>query len=409
MRFLFLFFCCGLSWVNWAQDTTQVLFIGNSYTQVNDLPTLFSELALSKGKHPFVGTKANGGFTFQNHVNDPATFIKIKEKKWNYVVLQAQSQEPSFPYSQVTTATLPFSTQLADSVYANNFCSQPLYYMTWGRQNGDPQWDSINTFYKMNDRLRAGYMRFMEASEASVAPVGIAWRYVRDTYPAINLYSSDGSHPSLEGSYLAACVFYASIYRESPVNASFYSTVLPATAQLLQQAAALVVLDSLSTWKLRANNETAIAHFSLNLTANSIATQNKSWRSTSYSWDFGDGITSTATSPSHTFSSTGNFTVQLIAQNECGSDTASMQVAVTQLGVEELNTAIQLHNNGNNTYEFYSPVKIDAIEVYNALGQQMNAVIQANNTLDLSLVAKGVYYIRFTSFSGQTSLKIRVE
>jgi PKD repeat protein len=102
-------------------------------------------------------------------------------------------------------------------------------------------------------------------------------------------------------------VFYASIYRESPVNASFYSTVLPATAQLLQQAAALVVLDSLSTWKLRANNETAIAHFSLNLTANSIATQNKSWRSTSYSWDFGDGITSTATSPSHTFSSTGNF------------------------------------------------------------------------------------------------------
>jgi hypothetical protein len=409
MKYTFLLLCLLVRIFTWAQDTTQVLFIGNSYTQVNDLPTLFSELALSKGKHPFVGTKANGGFTFQNHVNDPATFIKIKEKKWNYVVLQAQSQEPSFPYSQVTTATLPFAKILSDSIYANNYCSQPLYYMTWGRQNGDQQWDSINTFYKMNDRLRAGYMRFMEASEASVAPVGIAWKYVRDTYPAINLYSSDGSHPSLEGSYLAACVFYASIYRESPVNASFYSTVVPATAQLLQQAAAMVVLDSLSTWKLRANNETAIARFSVNLTANSITTQNESWRSTSYSWDFGDGSTSSIVSPTHTFTSTGTFTVQLIAQNECGSDTASMQVAVTQLGVEELNTAIQLHNNGNNTYEFYSPVKIDAIEVYNALGQQMNAVIQANNTLDLSLVAKGVYYIRFTSFSGQTSLKIRVE
>ena len=281
--------------------------------------------------------------------------------------------------------------------------------MTWGRQNGDPQWDSINTFYKMNDRLRAGYMRFMEASEASVAPVGIAWRYVRDNYPAINLYSSDGSHPSLEGSYLAACVFYAAIYRETPVNATYFSSVLPSTAAILQNAAALVVLDSLSTWKLRANNETAIARFSVSLTANSITTQNESWRSTSYSWDFGDGTTSTATSPSHTFSSTGNFTVQLIAQNECGSDTASMQVAVTQLGVEELNTAIQLHNKGNNTYEFFSPVKIDAVEVYNALGQQMNAVILANNTLDLSMVAKGVYYIRFTNMCGQTSLKIRVE
>jgi hypothetical protein len=409
MRFLFLFFCCGLSWANWAQDTTQVLFIGNSYTQVNDLPTLFSELALSKGKHPFVDTKANGGFTFQNHVNDPATFVKIKEKKWNYVVLQAQSQEPSFPYSQVTTATLPFAKILSDSIYANNYCSQPLYYMTWGRQNGDPQWDSINTFYKMNDRLRAAYLRFTDASQASVAPVGVAWKYVRDNYPAINLYSSDGSHPSLEGSYLAACVFYASIYRETPVNATYFSSVLPSTAAILQNAAALVVLDSLSTWKLRANNETALARFLVSLTANSITTQNESWRSTSYSWDFGDGTTSTATSPSHTFSSTGNFIVQLIAQNECGSDTASMQISVTQLGVEELNTAIQLHNNGNNTYEYYSPVKIDAVEVYNALGQQMNAVTLANNTLDLSMVAKGVYYIRFTSVSGQASLKIRVE
>jgi hypothetical protein len=79
------------------------------------------------------------------------------------------------------------------------------------------------------------------------------------------------------------------------------------------------------------------------------------------------------------------------------------------LGIEELNTAIQLHNNGNNTYEFFSLEKIDAIEVYNALGQRMNTVIQVNNTLDLSLVAKGVYYIRFTSVSGQTSLKIRVD
>jgi hypothetical protein len=409
MRFYILLFCLGVSFANFAQDTTQVLFIGNSYTQANDLPTLFSELALSKGKHPFVDTKANGGYTFQSHVNDPMTFSKIQEKKWNYVVLQAQSQEPSFPYSQVTTATLPFAKILSDSIYANNYCSQPLYYMTWGRQNGDPQWDSINTFYKMNDRLRAGYMRFMEASEASVAPVGIAWRYVRDNYPAINLYSSDGSHPSLEGSYLAACVFYAAIYRETPVNATYFSSVLPSTAAILQNAAALVVLDSLSTWKLRANNETAIARFSVSLTANSITTQNESWRSTSYSWDFGDGTTSTATSPSHTFSSTGNFNVQLIAQNECGSDTASMQVAVTQLGVEELNTAIQLHNKGNNTYEFFSPVKIDAVEVYNALGQQMNAVTLANNTLDLSMVAKGVYYIRFTSVSGQASLKIRVE
>lgn len=409
MRFYILLFCLGVSFANFAQDTTQVLFIGNSYTQVNDLPTLFSELALSKGKHPFVDTKANGGFTFQSHVNDPATFQKINEKKWNYVVLQAQSQEPSFPYSQVTTATLPFAQQLADSVYANNFCSQPLYYMTWGRENGDPQWDSINTFYKMNDRLRAGYMRFMEASEASVAPVGVAWKYVRDNYPTINLYSSDGSHPSIEGSYLAACVFYASIYRETPVNATYFSSVLPSTAAILQNAAAIVVLDSLSTWKLRANNETALARFSLSLTANSITTQNESWRSTSYTWDFGDGTTTNANSPNHTYASTGTYTVQLIAQNECGSDTASMQVAISQLGIEAFNPLIQLQNKGNNTYVFESNDKIHSIDVMNTLGQQMTGVLIHEDHIDLSTIASGVYYIRFTGLSGQTTLKIRVD
>jgi hypothetical protein len=130
-----------------------------------------------------------------------------------------------------------------------------MYFMTWGRQNGDPQWDSINTFDKMNLRLRNAYLRISDSAEASVAPIGVAWKYVRDNYPAINLYSGDGSHPSLEGTYLAACGFYASLFRKSPVGATYTAGLSAAIAAQLQVAAEMTIIDSLEIWDLRSTEQ----------------------------------------------------------------------------------------------------------------------------------------------------------
>ncbi len=43
---------------------------------------------------------------------------------------------------------------------------------------------------------------------------------IQATSPQLNLYFSDGSHPSPIGSYVAACVFYATLYGKSPVGLS---------------------------------------------------------------------------------------------------------------------------------------------------------------------------------------------
>jgi hypothetical protein len=143
-----LLFALFTSFISYSQDSLSVLFIGNSYTYVNDLPTLFLNVTQSLGDNATIDSKSNGGYTFQNHLTDPLTHTKIGSQAWDYVVIQGQSQEPSFPYDQVNINTLPPAVQLADSVYANNYCSQVMYFMTWGRQVGDPQWDSINTFDK---------------------------------------------------------------------------------------------------------------------------------------------------------------------------------------------------------------------------------------------------------------------
>lgn len=73
--------------------------------------------------------------------------------------------------------------------------------MTWGRNN--------DTYEGMQQQLTENYLEMADVLDAYCAPVGEAWRRVRRECPSLQLYNSDGSHPSPAGSYLAACVFYA--------------------------------------------------------------------------------------------------------------------------------------------------------------------------------------------------------
>ncbi len=312
-----------------------VLFIGNSYTYVNDLPGMVDSIATHFDKNLTTGSKTNGGFTFQNHYNDAATYTAMHQQEWDLIVLQAQSQEPSFSYDQVNSSTLPYSNLLADSAYASSTCGNVMYYMTWGRENGDPQWDSINTFDKMNERLYNAYMRFADEANAMVSPVAVAWKYVRDNYPTIQLYVGDGSHPSLEGTYLIANTFYAAIYQESPIGGTYTAGLDPTTVNALQTAADWAVMDSLQKFRLHPIDYRTVAGFTGTETQGSFAAENTSIHANTYSWDFGDGTTSTDEHPVHQYSAPGNYTIQLIATSACNSDTVTSTITINAVGVDE--------------------------------------------------------------------------
>lgn len=353
-----------------AQDSISVLFIGNSYTYVNDLPGTLGSLAISLGKEITIDSKTNGGFTFQNHVNDPLTFSKIHSKPWDVVVIQGQSQEPSFPDSQVNTETLPYALQLSDSIWANNSCGNVMYYMTWGRQNGDSQWSEINTFEKMNTRLYNAYMRMADSSDRSmVSPVGRVWSYVRANHPTINLYNADESHPSLEGTYLAACTFYTSLFQLSPTGSNFYGGLNATTAGILQNAAALVILDSLDHFHLHPVDEPTQAYFSLVQNGETIQLTNESSKAVTYTWNFGDGQTATTENVQHTFGSNGNYTIQLIAASPCNSDTMSIQVNINSLGLSDLNMEQIQMRTKEEVIEVLSSESGFSIEVFSVDGK----------------------------------------
>jgi hypothetical protein len=71
-----------------AGPCIRVLFLGNSYTYVNDLPTTFAELAVAGGHNVETGMVTNGGETLAQHSAATETLDKISSASWSFVVLQ---------------------------------------------------------------------------------------------------------------------------------------------------------------------------------------------------------------------------------------------------------------------------------------------------------------------------------
>lgn len=216
MKKIVLIALIALSSICFAQ-TKSILFIGNSYTYSNGgVDVMLKNIALAEGDTLETEAFTVGGAKFSDFCNNPETFTRIRSRAWDYVVLQEQSQLPAFPPSQVETECYPFAKQLCDSIRANDSCTQILFFTTWGRENGDQSncanYEPLCTYDGMQQRLRESYVQMADDNNAIVVPVGLAWKYVRDNYPEIDLYQSDGSHPSLEGTYLAACTFYNVLY-----------------------------------------------------------------------------------------------------------------------------------------------------------------------------------------------------
>lgn len=102
----------------------------------------------------------------------------------------------------------------------------------------------------MQNRLRASYKLFADTTKSVMAPAGEAWRKSIAQNPTLELYSSDQSHPSVEGSYLTACVFYETLFHKSVLSNTYTAGVSSTNVNFLQQIAHDVVNDSLLTWNI---------------------------------------------------------------------------------------------------------------------------------------------------------------
>ena len=339
-----LFILAIFPFVVFSQQKKEVLFVGNSYTYVNDLPNLVKEIAFSFGDTLLHESSTPGGASFSAHSSNTQTLAKINQQQWDYVVLQAQSQEPSLSPAYVNSNVLPAAQLLINAIESSSLCIEPLFFMTWGRKYGDASncaaYPPVCTYLGMQERLRTRYLEMAFLHNASCSPVGMVWKKYIAMDSTLNLYSPDNSHPSIYGSYLAACTFYSAIFKKTAVGSTYWPTAIDSlTAYSLQQIGSSTVLDSLAIWNI------FNADFTFNQIGDSVSFTNLSSNYESVVWDFGDGQTSIDENPTHTYALNGTYTVTLtaITNTACTEDTQILSITVNSSTViDELEEPKQL-------------------------------------------------------------------
>lgn len=228
-------------------EVQRLLFVGNSFTQANQLDQLVAQLLAVQLESDQVAALAvaPGGYQLSHHFQDfqsaesanPLRSLLTGPERINLVVLQGQSQIAGFSDSQEEKKLLIEAVTGFQS-HIQKAGAQTMLYMTWGYADGDPSNpDFYPDFMTMQEKLSEGYYGL--ASKMSpvtknvlVAPVGLGFQKVfqEEKSKGLNplaqdalfrsLYASDGRHPSLAGSYLAAAIIVASYsgQRVAPVD-----------------------------------------------------------------------------------------------------------------------------------------------------------------------------------------------
>lgn len=239
----FILFTAGAASVQAAErPPLKTLFIGNSYTSVNDLPALIAGLAAAgRGRRIEVDRHLVGACTFERHVKEMKALDKIRERKWDVVVLQEQSLRPIIDRDRM----FEYARILHHAIQKQG--ATTVFYLTWARQDipkmqggADPAAvpEYARAMYKisgladpkdfagwrqqhatgLSGGLSGAYFTIAKELHAAVAPVGVAWCIALKSDARRVLYQADKSHPTPSGSYLAACVFYATLLGKSPVG-----------------------------------------------------------------------------------------------------------------------------------------------------------------------------------------------
>ena len=185
--------------------TTQplkVLFIGNSFTERNNVPALIAQMAEAWGKKLQHQLISAGGASLRMHWNKGEAQQLIETSKFDYVVLQEQSTLPI-----KNPKRMHENIRLFDEVIKASGAKTALY-LTWARQNAPETQAALTDAYKTIG---------VELS-ATIVPVGIAWQNFLGNHQQPILHDKDQRHPTLAGSYLAACVFFAVLFGENPVG-----------------------------------------------------------------------------------------------------------------------------------------------------------------------------------------------
>ena len=249
-----------------AEDGTyDVLMLGNSYTSQNSLSSRVQALFDASGTSASVSDLTGGGMKLYQHADNAESSgnqwnTALTTNQYEFVILQDQSQVPSFPTTESMWQNSKNGAIRLDTMI-EAAGAETIFFMTWGYRDGDSNNAWRNPDYPtMQANLESGYNMYAENITTAertpyIAPVGLAYKAIYDDIVAnggtptdqgtlfYNLYSSDGSHPSTRGTYLTACVMHSTITGDSSIGLPDQFGLDENVRSQLQQAADSVIFD----------------------------------------------------------------------------------------------------------------------------------------------------------------------
>jgi hypothetical protein len=195
-----------------SKSALKVLFIGNSYVFVNDLPRLFASLVRSGSPRPLkIYSTSFPSYTLKEHLADSRTMNALeREGPWDYVVLQERSYYPMAAPDEMQQSCIDLDQKIKAAG------ARTILLETWADEATPNTQETINSVYRAIGK-RIG---------STVCGAGEVWSGATKSQ---KLYGEDGHHPSLAGSYLVACCLYKTIVGKDPQAIPEQSVALPSS------------------------------------------------------------------------------------------------------------------------------------------------------------------------------------
>ena len=163
--------------VQMSADCLKILFIGNSHTYYNDMPSLVKQRFEAEGYDCHVTMLAHPGWFLAQHVEDPEAKFNILYGEYDYVVLQEHAH-PFGPEEKFYDAVRILTGWIKKAG------STPVIYLTWAKKS-EPE---------AQDRMTAAHSRIADETGSlvpsllmseipggAICAAGRIWRCMRET------------------------------------------------------------------------------------------------------------------------------------------------------------------------------------------------------------------------------------
>ena len=225
-----------------ANASEKILFVGNSYLYYNDsVHNHVENLLREHYENESIDTKltAIGGSKLQHHSIDQILNYKNfnLDKPVNKIIFQGGSSEVITAKSRENFGV----TAKNYSEKAQAMGIETYLYMTHAYRDSDVRYEE-----NLIEKIKLTYYEAGEMSNSTVIPVGIAFEISYQKRPNLKLHLPDGTHPTMQGTYLASATVFATLTGESPegLNYDYMGRISAEVKLFLQKIAWLAYLET---------------------------------------------------------------------------------------------------------------------------------------------------------------------